>query len=54
MHSCDGVFYLNGQHYISKYKENAMNLVDIHIVVFRYKQFTTDIVFTFNNPVVIK
>lgn len=52
--SCDGVFYINGEHYVSKYKEQAKNLVELHIALFRYKNFETDILVTFNDPISIK
>ena len=39
---------------MSKYKEHAKNLVDLHMVLFRYKDFKTDILITFNDPIIIK
>ncbi len=44
---------MNGEHFISKYKETEKNLVNLHLVLFRYKQFSTDILLTFNDPIYI-
>jgi hypothetical protein len=38
---------------MSKYKETAKNLVDLHLVLFRFKQYSTDILITFNDPIYI-
>ncbi|CAF0751837.1 unnamed protein product [Brachionus calyciflorus] len=51
--NCDSVYYLNGEHFMSKYKETAKNLIDLHFAVFRFKNFKTDILVTFNDPLII-
>lgn len=52
--SCDGVYYLHGRDQVSKYKETAKNLIDIHLALYRYRNFATDILITFNDPILIK
>lgn len=48
------MYYLNGQQSVSKYKESARNLIDLHMALFRLKKFDTDILITFNDPLVIE
>ena len=52
--SCDSIWLLNGTQSISKYNETAKNVVNISLVVYRYKQFGSDILVTFNDPTNIK
>ncbi|KAK7088762.1 ran guanine nucleotide release factor-like [Littorina saxatilis] len=44
-------YWLVGQQRVSKFKEVAKNEVNVHMVLFRLPQFTSDIVLTFNDPV---
>ncbi len=39
---------------MAKYHESAKNLVSLHVALFRFKAFETDILITFNDPVYIK
>lgn len=52
--SCDSVYYLVSQNQIAKYHEEAKNLVNLHLALFRFKAFETDILISFNDPVYIK
>ena len=52
--SCDMLCLLTAQQYISKYKEQAKNLVNIHLALFRLKKYKTDILVTFNDPISIQ
>jgi|688.fasta_scaffold1869349_1 hypothetical protein len=52
--SCDSVWFLNGTQAISKYNETAKNVVNLYFVVYRYKQFGTDFLVTFYDPINIK
>ncbi|KAL8566229.1 hypothetical protein ACOMHN_063119 [Nucella lapillus] len=48
---CSKAYWLMGQQRVSKYKEVARNDINVHLVLYRLPQFTTDIVLTFNDPV---
>ncbi|KAF5891141.1 ran guanine nucleotide release factor [Clarias magur] len=50
---CSSAWILNGAQLISKFNEEAKNVVNIHLCLFRLPQYTTDIMITFNNPVSI-
>nr|KAG5700353.1 hypothetical protein BaRGS_029605 [Batillaria attramentaria] len=39
---------------VSKFNESAKNDVNLHMVLYRLPQFTTDILVTFNDPVNVK
>ena len=43
-----------GQQRVSKFKEAARNEINIHMILYRLPQFTTDILITFNDPVNVK
>ncbi|RNA05363.1 Ran guanine nucleotide release factor [Brachionus plicatilis] len=51
--NCEAVYYLNGEHYMSKFRETAKNLVEVHMAIFRFKDLKTDILITFNDPILI-
>ena len=44
---------LLGQQEISKFKESAKNLVNIYMCLIRLPSVTTDIIITFNDPVLV-
>ncbi|KAM9440356.1 ran guanine nucleotide release factor isoform 1-T2 [Clarias gariepinus] len=50
---CSSAWILTGAQLISKFNEEAKNIVNIHLCLFRLPQYTTDILITFNNPVSI-
>ncbi|XP_062844732.1 ran guanine nucleotide release factor [Trichomycterus rosablanca] len=50
---CSSAWSLSGVQLISKFNEQAENVVNIHLCLFRLPQFTTDILITFNDPVSI-
>ncbi len=52
--SCDTVCLLTAQHSISKYKETAKNLVNLHLALFRLNKYKTDILVTFNDTISIQ
>lgn len=52
--SCSGVWYLSGNQNISKYNEAAVNKVNVTVVVYRLKSFGSDLLVTFNDPLVIQ
>jgi hypothetical protein len=43
-----------GQQRVAKFKETARNDINIHMVLFRLPQFSTDILLTFNDPVSVR
>lgn len=53
MSQCKSARYVLGQHKVSKFKEDSKNTVNIHMGLFRIPDFTTDILVTFNDPVMI-
>ncbi|XP_076472986.1 ran guanine nucleotide release factor-like [Babylonia areolata] len=48
---CSAVYWLTGQQRVSKYQETARNNVNIHMILYRLPEFTTDLLVTFNDPV---
>ncbi|PVD31427.1 hypothetical protein C0Q70_06839 [Pomacea canaliculata] len=48
---CKSVYWLTGQQLVSKFKESALNNVNIHMVLFRLPTFMSDILVTFNDPI---
>ena len=52
--SCSAAYWLVGQQRVSKFKESARNEINIHMVLYRLPQFTTDILITFNDPVNVR
>lgn len=44
-------YWLIGQQRVSKYNETARNDINIHMVLYRLPEFTTDLLATFNDPV---
>ncbi|XP_063059428.1 ran guanine nucleotide release factor [Engraulis encrasicolus] len=53
LHQCSSAWLLTGAQLVSKFNEEAKNTVNIHLCLFRLPQFSTDILVTFNDPVVI-
>ena len=51
MDVCESAYYLSGQQLISKFKETAKNVVNIHLALFRIPSKQTDIILTLNDPV---
>ncbi|XP_012690281.1 ran guanine nucleotide release factor [Clupea harengus] len=50
---CSSAWLLTGAQLVSKFNEEAKNTVNIHMCLFRLPQFSTDILVTFNDPVII-
>uniref|UniRef100_UPI00398ED613 ran guanine nucleotide release factor n=1 Tax=Pristiophorus japonicus TaxID=55135 RepID=UPI00398ED613 len=46
-------WFLSGRQRVAKFAEQARNTVNIHLVLFRLPQYSTDILITFNDPIVI-
>ncbi|OWF41224.1 ran guanine nucleotide release factor-like [Mizuhopecten yessoensis] len=53
MSQCQSARYVLGQQKVSKFKEDSTNIINIHMGLFRIPEFTTDILVTFNDPVMI-
>ncbi|XP_046876553.1 ran guanine nucleotide release factor isoform X2 [Hypomesus transpacificus] len=53
MQECSSAWLLTGTQAVSKFNEEAKNIVSIHLGLFRLPQFSTDILVTFNNPLTI-
>ncbi|XP_062341622.1 ran guanine nucleotide release factor [Osmerus eperlanus] len=53
MQECGSAWLLTGTQAVSKFNEEAKNIVSIHLGLFRLPQFSTDILVTFNNPLTI-
>ncbi|CAD5124928.1 DgyrCDS13172 [Dimorphilus gyrociliatus] len=53
LNGCESAYYVYGTQMVSKFKEQARNRVDLHLVLFRLPQYLTDILVTFNNPVIV-
>ncbi|KAL2095239.1 hypothetical protein ACEWY4_009958 [Coilia grayii] len=53
LHQCSSAWLLTGAQLVSKFNEEARNTVNIHLCLFRLPQFSTDILVTFNDPVII-
>nr|ADO28291.1 ran guanine nucleotide release factor [Ictalurus furcatus] len=47
---CSSAWILTGAQLISKFNEEAKNIVKIHLCLFRLPEYTTDILITFNDP----
>ncbi|CAH1775335.1 unnamed protein product [Owenia fusiformis] len=52
---CSKAWYLKGKQKVSKFKEgeNAANIIDIHMGLFRIPQHSTDLLVTLNDPIQI-
>ncbi|KAG8429929.1 hypothetical protein GDO86_018802 [Hymenochirus boettgeri] len=50
---CSSAWVLNGHQLVAKFNEEAQNTVNIHMALFRLPQHSTDLLVTFNDPVVI-
>ncbi|XP_051900654.1 ran guanine nucleotide release factor [Pristis pectinata] len=46
-------WFLSGRQRVAKFNEQAKNTVNMHLVLFRLPQYTTDILITFNDPTMI-
>ncbi|XP_060073465.1 ran guanine nucleotide release factor-like [Ylistrum balloti] len=53
MSQCESARYVLGQQKVSKFKEDSKNTINIHMGLFRIPEFTSDILVTFNDPVMI-
>ncbi|XP_048857433.1 ran guanine nucleotide release factor [Brienomyrus brachyistius] len=53
MTECSSAWLLTGTQQVSKFNEEARNTVNIHLGLFRLPQFATDILVTFNDPIII-
>lgn len=47
---CSSAWMLTGTQSVSKFNEEARNVVTIHLGLFRLPQFSTDVLITFNDP----
>ncbi len=54
IYSCDSAYLLDGIQLISKYNEEAKNTVQVHIAILRFKEYLSDILIIFNDPLAIK
>ncbi|KAJ1080296.1 hypothetical protein NDU88_000515 [Pleurodeles waltl] len=50
---CPSAWFLTGRQLVSKFNEEARNTVNIYMCLFRLPQFATEVLLTFNDPVVI-
>ncbi|ESO99532.1 hypothetical protein LOTGIDRAFT_213480 [Lottia gigantea] len=50
---CTKAYYVLGQQKVAKFNETAKNLMNLHLGLFRLPQFSTDILITSNDPVII-
>nr|XP_057929107.1 ran guanine nucleotide release factor [Doryrhamphus excisus]XP_057929110.1 ran guanine nucleotide release factor [Doryrhamphus excisus] len=48
--ACSCAWVLTGTQCVSKFNEEARNMVRIHLAVFRLPQFDTEVLVTFNDP----
>ncbi|XP_062400243.1 ran guanine nucleotide release factor-like [Sardina pilchardus] len=53
LQQCASAWLLTGGQLVSKFNEEAKNTVNIHMCLFRLPQFSTDVLVTFNDPVII-
>ncbi|XP_063302116.1 ran guanine nucleotide release factor [Pelobates fuscus] len=51
--NCASAWLLTGLQQVSKFNEQALNTVNIHLFLCRLPQYSTDLLVTFNDPVVI-
>lgn len=47
---CSSAWMLTGTQCVSKFNEEARNIVTLHLGLFRLPQFATDVLITFNDP----
>nr|XP_046248639.1 ran guanine nucleotide release factor [Scatophagus argus]XP_046248640.1 ran guanine nucleotide release factor [Scatophagus argus] len=47
---CSSAWMLTGTQCVSKFNEEARNIVTLHLGLFRLPQFSTDVLITFNDP----
>lgn len=47
---CSSAWMLTGTQRVSKFNEEARNVVTLHLGLFRLPQFSTDVLITFNDP----
>lgn len=50
---CSSAWMLTGTQCVSKFNEDARNVVTLHLGLFRLPQFATDVLITFNDPLSI-
>ncbi|XP_028654193.1 ran guanine nucleotide release factor [Erpetoichthys calabaricus] len=53
LQECSSAWFLTGRQLVAKFNEEVKNTVNIYLGLFRLPQYTTDIVISFNDPVVI-
>ncbi|XP_071946116.1 ran guanine nucleotide release factor-like [Antedon mediterranea] len=53
MHQCSSIWLLHGKQMVSKFNEEAKNVLNVNIALFRLPQYTTDVLVTFNDPMQI-
>ncbi|XP_062393349.1 ran guanine nucleotide release factor-like isoform X2 [Sardina pilchardus] len=53
LQQCASAWLLTGGQLVSKFNEEVKNTVNIHMCLFRLPQFSTDVLVTFNDPVII-
>ncbi|XP_064611266.1 ran guanine nucleotide release factor-like [Liolophura sinensis] len=53
MGECTSVWQLSGRQNVAKFHDTAENIVNVHMGVIRLTEYRTDIVITFNDPVLI-
>ncbi|XP_062903690.1 ran guanine nucleotide release factor isoform X1 [Mobula hypostoma] len=53
MQELSSAWFLSGRQQVAKFNEQAKNTVNVHLALFRLRQYTTDILITFNDPTTI-
>ncbi|KAM4678481.1 ran guanine nucleotide release factor [Discoglossus pictus] len=53
LNSCANAWALTGRQLVSKFNEQAQNIVNVHLALFRLPQHSTDLLVTFNDPIAI-
>ncbi|XP_072113305.1 ran guanine nucleotide release factor [Mobula birostris] len=53
MQELSSAWFLSGRQRVAKFNEQAKNTVNVHLALFRLRQYTTDILITFNDPTTI-
>ncbi|XP_053574292.1 ran guanine nucleotide release factor [Bombina bombina] len=51
--SCTNAWALTGRQLVAKFNEQACNLVNMHLALFRLPQYSTDLLVTFNDPIAV-
>nr|XP_033781501.1 ran guanine nucleotide release factor [Geotrypetes seraphini] len=53
LQECASAWLLSGRQLVAKFNEQVRNTVTLHLCLFRLPQFTTDLLLTFNDPILI-